>query len=125
VLYRRERAVMLEPRGKGIALWTLRYGDEVREPGDIFAAAGDKKADRKAVTMVKEVIKDLTKPWDPAMVKDPVQDRLLEIIENKKSKKPRRKKAKEAAEEPATNVINLMDALRKSISSEKSKGSRK
>ncbi len=31
VLYRRERAVMLEPRGKGIILWTLRYGDEVRD----------------------------------------------------------------------------------------------
>jgi len=31
VLSRRERAVMLEPRGKGIVLWTLRYGDEVRD----------------------------------------------------------------------------------------------
>ena len=36
VLYRRERAVMLEPRGKGIVLWTLRYGDEVRDPDDYF-----------------------------------------------------------------------------------------
>ena len=33
VLARRERAVMLEPCGKGIVLWTLRYGDEVRPPG--------------------------------------------------------------------------------------------
>ena len=31
VISRRERAVMLEPRGKGIVLWTLRYGDEVRD----------------------------------------------------------------------------------------------
>ncbi len=36
VLYRRERAVMLEPRGKGIVLWTLRYGDEVRPPKEYF-----------------------------------------------------------------------------------------
>ena len=37
VLYRRERAVMLEPRDKGIVLWTLRYGEEVRDPEPYFA----------------------------------------------------------------------------------------
>ena len=31
VIYRRERAVLLEPSGKGIILWTLHYGEEVRE----------------------------------------------------------------------------------------------
>src|SRR5690606_39755215 len=31
VMYRRERAVLLEPRDKGIVLWTLRYGDERSE----------------------------------------------------------------------------------------------
>ena len=36
VMYHRERAVMLEPRGKGIVLWTLRYGDEVRDPESYF-----------------------------------------------------------------------------------------
>ena len=36
VLYRRERAVMLEPRDRGIVLWTLRYGDEVRDFERIF-----------------------------------------------------------------------------------------
>lgn len=43
VLGRRERAVMLEPRGKGIVLWTLRYGDEVREAGDYFAGLAETK----------------------------------------------------------------------------------
>ena len=37
VLYRRERAVMLEPRDNGIVLWTLRYGDEVRDEDQYFA----------------------------------------------------------------------------------------
>src|SRR5690606_17463031 len=36
VLARRERAVMLVPRDKGIVLWTLRYGDEVREADEIY-----------------------------------------------------------------------------------------
>ena len=34
---RRERAVLLEPRDRGIVLWTLRYGDEVRDEKDYFA----------------------------------------------------------------------------------------
>ena len=40
VLYRREHAVMLVPRGKGMVLWTLRYGDEVRPADDYFADGG-------------------------------------------------------------------------------------
>ena len=36
VLYHRERAVLLEPRDKGMILWTLRYGDEVRDEADYF-----------------------------------------------------------------------------------------
>ncbi len=41
VISRRERAVMLEPRGKGIVLWTLRYGDEVRDEDTYFAGVDD------------------------------------------------------------------------------------
>jgi len=47
VLYHRERAVLLEPRDKGIVLWTLRYGDEVRDVADYFAGIKDKKANPK------------------------------------------------------------------------------
>jgi DNA end-binding protein Ku len=38
VLYHRERAVLLEPRDKGMVLWTLRYGDEVRDEAEYFRA---------------------------------------------------------------------------------------
>lgn len=41
VISRRERAVMLEPRGKGIVLWTLRYGDEVRNEEAYFEGIND------------------------------------------------------------------------------------
>ena len=117
VLYRRERAVMLEPRGKGIVLWTLRYGDEVREEKDYFAGLKEAKPETKALTLVKTLIKERTKPWDPKMVDDPVQDRLLEIIAAKKKGRKRPAKAK-AAPPTSGNVINIMDALRKSIKAE-------
>ena len=124
VLARRERAVMLEPCGKGIILWTLRYGDEVRQPNEVFGDTADRKADPKLVGLVQKVIDERTEDWDPPMVSDPVQANLKELIASKQKKrggtrKPRR--TEEAAEEPS-NVVNIMDALRKSISQEKKKG---
>jgi DNA end-binding protein Ku len=55
------------------------------------------------------------------MVIDPVQDRLLDIIADKKKalKKPSKAKAKAPASAPApSNVINIMDALKKSVAAE-------
>lgn len=117
VLYRRERAVMLEPRGKGIVLWTLRYGDEVRPDSEYFA---DLKTDRPAkdlVQLVGRLIDDRTEDWSPAMATDPVQDRMLDLISTKK--KGRKKLAAPKSEgKPEGNVINIMDALKKSLSGE-------
>ncbi|RXF72809.1 Ku protein [Hansschlegelia zhihuaiae] len=120
VLYRRERAVLLEPRDKGIVLWTLRYGDEVRDPKDYFGGLSEGKQDPALMKLVKSLIDERTKPWSADMVDDPVQARLLELIRSKK--KGARKVAKPKAEpapEPGGNVINIMDALRKSIEGSK------
>lgn len=126
VLSRRERAVMLQPRGKGIVLWTLRYGDEVRKADEIFGELESRKVESRLVSLVGTLIEDLTKPWDPAMVSDPVQEGLKEIIKSKQERKGKRpaKPKKEEAPEPADNVVSIMDALRKSISEEHKKNKR-
>jgi DNA end-binding protein Ku len=123
VLYRRERAVMLEPRGKGIVVWTLRYGDEVRDEKPYFEAVTTEKPDAKLMALIARLIEERTKPWDPAMVKDPVQENLLKIIAAKKkgAKKPAR--AKPAPDKPS-NVVSIMDALRRSVA-DSEKGSRR
>ena len=116
VITRRERAVMLEPRGKGIVLWTLRYGDEVRDEGDYFAEIDDAKTDSDLIPLVQQLIKKQTQHWTEKLVSDPVQDKLLEIIKAKKSTSKKRPTKK--VEEPvgtSGNVINIMDALRKSL----------
>jgi DNA end-binding protein Ku len=118
VMYRRERAVMLEPRDRGIVLWTLRYGDEVRDRDAYFGDIKNDKVDSNLMPLVKALIDERMKPWDPKMVDDPVQDRLLEIIAAKKKGKKRPAKPKESAPEHPSNVVNIMDALKKSIASE-------
>lgn len=117
VVSRRERTVMLEPRGKGIVLWTLRYGDEIRDEDLYFAGVGDEAADPELMPLVQQLIKQRTRPWDPKMVVDPVQDKLLELIALKKKALRKTVKAKPAgAVVPSGgDVVNIMDALRKSI----------
>ncbi len=118
VMNRRERAVMLEPRDNGIVLWTLRYGDEVRDPKEYFKDIDPDRADSKLIGMVGDLIADRSKPWDPEMVRDPVQEKLQEIIKAKSRKGGAKGSAKSGAkEQPAegSNVIDLMSALKKSL----------
>ncbi|MDM7852470.1 non-homologous end joining protein Ku [Pseudochrobactrum kiredjianiae] len=121
VIARRERAVMLEPRGRGIVLWTLRYGDEVRDEKSYFKVVGKEKSDADTMQLVQKLIKSQTRDWDASVVIDPVQDRLLDIIETRKKmlKKPAKSRTKKQSSEPADNVINIMDALRKSLAGQK------
>lgn len=117
VLGNRERAVMLQPWDKGIVLWTLRFGDEVRDEDEYFKSVKAHKPDAKMLSMVEKLIEARTVPWAETTVKDPVQDRLLDIIKSKQSSK-RKTKAKPEAEpaaEPQSNVIDLMAALKKSL----------
>lgn len=48
----RERAVMLQPWEEGIILWTLRFGDEVRDEDEYWEAVDDKPVDQKMLSMV-------------------------------------------------------------------------
>ena len=125
VLYRRERAVMLEPRGKGIVVWTLRYGDEVREAEDYFADIDSGKPDAKTLKLVGNLIEERTGKWSPSMVEDPVQKRLKSIIAAKKRKQKPKESSTRRKDEPSTtpdNVVSIMDALRKSVEAEKKGG---
>ncbi|HEY4250909.1 MAG TPA: Ku protein [Roseomonas sp.] len=124
VIYRRERAVLLEPRDRGIVLWTLRYGDEVRDPEPYFRDIDGKQPDTKLKQMVTALIGERTKAWTPRMVHDPVQERLLEIIAAKKKGRPRAAAKPRAEAASGGNVVSIMDALRKSLSAE-GKGKRR
>lgn len=117
VLGRRERAVMLEPRGKGIVLWTLRYGDEVREAKDYFDDLDKAKPKKETLPLIRKLIKKQTRHWDNQMVRDPVQENLLDIIKSKRKHRrtPTPKKPDTSKSEKPSNVIDIMDALRKSV----------
>lgn len=113
VLYRRERAVLLDARDNGIVLWTLRYGNEVRPEQDYFAGIGQVEPEADLRPLMDKLITSRTKDWSPDLAKDPVQDELLAIIKAKqKGRKVTKPPARQADE---GNVVNIMDALKKSL----------
>lgn len=114
VLYRRERAVMLKPRGKGIVLWTLRYGDEVRPAPDLTAP---EDPDPELMQMMKRLLAGKERDWDPSLTTDPVQERLRDIIASKRAHRKTPRKAR--TEAPADNVIDIREALRRSLERER------
>lgn len=114
----RERAVLLLPRLDGIVMWTLRYGDELRDDAGFRDKAEEATPEKGLLDMVCKLIDARTAKWSADMVKDPVQDNLLALIEGKR-KAPKKKAQKAGAAPEGGNVISIMDALKRSLSAEK------
>lgn len=122
VLYRRERPVMIEPFDKGLLLTTLRYDKTVRKPDEIFGDLGKPKIDSELIDLATHIIDKKQAAFDPSGFEDRYESALLELIQAKqKGKKP---PVVQAAERPA-NVVNLFDALKKSLAGDDEAGSGK
>ncbi len=112
VLHTRERIVALEPRGKGILLTTLRSHDEVKDEKEFFDDIGSKKVDKKMLDIAETIVAQQSGDFDPSDFKDRYEEALRELIARKqKGQKP--VTAAPPAEEE--NVIDLMEALRRSV----------
>lgn len=120
VVGRRERAIVLEPRGEGIVVWALRFGDEVRPESEYFSGI-ETKSDAKGVSAIEAVIKKRLRDWSAEMVSDPIQESLLKLIaDKKKATRPSKTKVSKSNAETTkrSNVVNIMDALKKSVAKE-------
>ena len=115
VLYRRERPVMIEPFDKGLLLTTLRYDKTVRQPDEVFDGLRKGKLDPELVDLATHIIEKKQARFDPSGFEDRYEEALLALIEAKrKGKKP---PVAKPAERP-TNVVNLFEALKKSLGEE-------
>ena len=119
VLYRRERILMLEPRGKGIMAHTLHYENEVRDDRDYFQDIRNIELSDDLVDLASHIIDTKKSRFDPGEFKDRYEEALVELVKAKaKGKKP-----KAAAKPPKQgNVVNLMDALRRSLGASSDEG---
>ncbi|HEY6630198.1 MAG TPA: Ku protein [Rhizobiaceae bacterium] len=115
VLYQRERPCMIEPFGNGMLLTTLRYGDTVRSADEAYDGLAKVEVDEDMLDLAMRVIDRKKGKFDPAKLEDRYGQAVIDLIKSKK-KSGRKAPAREAEDRPS-NVINLFDALKKSLSS--------
>jgi len=115
VMSKRERVIALEPHGKGLLGTTLRYPYEVRKAEEYFEEIPDIKVPGEMLKLAEHILETKSGDFDPSQFKDRYEEALVELLRKKQAHIPVKKGKEEFA---APNVINLMDALRRSVQAE-------
>lgn len=112
VMHTRERLMAIEPRDNGLLATTLRTRDEVVNTADALADVPHGRPDKGMITIAQKIIEQKEGIFDPEEFTDRYEDALRELIEEKK-----RGHKITRSEEPRDvgNVVDLMEALRKSL----------
>jgi DNA end-binding protein Ku len=115
VLARRERMILLEPLDEGLVGTTLHAADEVRDEDKVFDDISEVKYPKEMKDLAAHIIESKAAHFDPKQFDDRYEEAVAELLKSRQAGKPMKD---EPAEKPS-NVVNLMDALKRSVSAEK------
>jgi DNA end-binding protein Ku len=113
VLYRREHLLLLRPRGKGLMATALRFKNEVRDENKYFDDIADIKVPADMLKLAVHILETKKGHFKPEKFEDRYEQALIDMIKAKAGGK--------APPAKPSNVINLMDALRRSAKAERRK----
>jgi DNA end-binding protein Ku len=117
VLAKRERVIMLQPWDKGLMGTTLRYAYEVRPASEYFDEIPDIKVGGEMLKLAEHILESKEDSFDPATFVDHYEEAVVKMLQKKQAGLA---VPTEKSVEAPRNVINLMDALRRSVQSGKS-----
>src|SRR5882672_3219192 len=109
----REHIIALEPRGKGMMGVTLRYPYEVRKEAEYFDDIPEEKIPKDMLDLASHIVESKAGHFEPEKFEDQYEDALKELLKKKQSGQ----KIEAPKEHEPAKVINLMDALRRSVES--------
>jgi DNA end-binding protein Ku len=115
VLTNREHIIALEPLDKGLMGTLLRYPYEVRNEKEYFDDIQDVKVTKDMLDLAKHIVEQKSGSFEPEKFDDRYESALVDLINQKRNGLPTAK----AAPKSSGNVINLMDALKRSLTNEK------
>jgi len=116
VLGKRERAIMLQPWDKGLMGTTLRYPYEIRDATEYFEDIPNVKLEPDMLKLAEHILQSKATDFDPSQFVDHYEEAVVAILTKKQAGMP---VPREHATPRPQNVVNLMDALRRSIAREK------
>ncbi len=95
-----------------LALDTMFFADEIRDPHQLETLPGRKKANDKQLNMAVSLIEAMSGDWQPEDYHDTYTAKVRKLIEDKRKG---REIVTESEAPEATGVVDLMDALRRSV----------
>src|SRR5438046_9183713 len=116
VLTNREHIIALEPMDKGLMGTLLRYPYEVRSADEYFDDIQDVKVTKDMLDLARHIVEQKSASFEPEQFEDRYEQAVIDLINQKPNGLSTKAKA---APKSTGNVINLMDALKRSLASEK------
>jgi DNA end-binding protein Ku len=117
----REHIIALEARGKGMMGMTLRYPYEVRKEDEYFDDIPDEKIPKDMLELASHIVESKAGHFKPEKFEDQYEDALKELLKKKQSGQ----KIEAPRDREPSKVVNLMDALRRSVETERAGGERR
>ena len=117
VLTRREHVIALEPKGRGLMGLTLRYPYEIRDEASYFEDIPELKLPKEMLDLATHIVNTKSGHFDPSLFQDRYENALIDLLKKKEAGET----IEPSREVAAPRVVNLMDALRASIDTEKKK----
>jgi DNA end-binding protein Ku len=117
----REHIIALEARGKGMMGMTLRYPYEVRKEDEYLDDIEDEKIPKDMLELATHIVASKAGHFEPGRFEDQYEDALKELLKKKQSGE----RIEAPREREPSKVVNLMDALRRSVETERAGGERR
>lgn len=122
VLRSKQHLAAIRPYAGVLALETMHFADEVRQPEGVVDRPDTTAVRRRDLDMAKQLIETMSAPWQPDQYRDMYNDRIRELVEAKR----RNESVSTEQEQPGAEIVDLTQALRASISRSRSgSGSRR
>ncbi len=110
-----------DPRQKGLMLYTLRYDEELRNPTQYVSSTRNVPVDAKQLALARQLIASNTGSFKPAAYRNDYEAAVRKLVAAKVKNKPF---PQEEPPAPRGKVIDLMDALRRSVAAQEKPSSK-
>jgi DNA end-binding protein Ku len=124
VIQNKQHLAVLVPSGAGLVLNLLRWGADIRAWDDLDLPPEGAKAaglNERELAMARQLVDDLTTPWDPARFTDSFKEKILALVAEKvklgqtETVLQPRESARDAANPLSAQILDLTELLKRSL----------